>query len=373
MADTSNEQIRDALIRRQTRLIRTSTSISKDMRRLLSLLDGDIKTLIQKRTAPLTGTRVKFGKTRTARLMAIQQAIKEIQRPTYNQIRKEMKEQMVEIATLESVFVSDTITAALPVVVNLALPNSTLFRVIATSKPFQGKIMSKHISELEKKDTDRMMDAIRVGMVEGEGPDAITRRIFGTQVGATRPLTKKNVDSIVRTATNFIANQARQETYVANRNIIPEELYVATLDGSTTLQCMGLDGQVFPVGEGPVPPVHWGCRSTRVPHVAPLTFGTRSATAASKKDLAGRTKAEQRKIINDLTGDVPASESYQKFLKKQTAGFQNDQLGINRAKLFRKGGLQLDQFTDKQGKTITLKDLRGDHPEAFIKAGLPDE
>lgn len=372
MADTSNEQIRDALIRRQTRLIRTSTSMSKDMRRLLSLLDPDLKRLISERTGPLTGTRVKFGKTRTARLMAIQQAIKEIQRPTYNQIRKEMKQQLVEIASLESVFVADTVTAALPVVVNMALPSSTLFQVIATSKPFQGKILSKHISNLEKRDTDRMMDSIRIGMVEGEGPDQITRRIFGQQVGATRPLTKKNIDAIVRTSVNFMSNQARQEVYVANKSLIKEELYVATLDSSTTLQCMGLDGQIFPVGEGPVPPVHFGCRSTRVPHVAPLTFGTRSATAATKKDLVGRTAKEKQKIINDLTGDVPASESYQKFLKKQNVTFQNEQLGVTKAKLFRKGGLQLDQFTDKQGATFTLKDLRRDHPEAFIKAGLPE-
>jgi hypothetical protein len=74
-----------------------------------------------------------------------------------------------------------------------------------------------------------------------------------------------------------------------------------------------------------------------------------------------------------LTGTVPATESYQKFLKKQPVGFQRDVLGKTKAELFRKGGLTVDKFTDPRGRTFTIKDLRRDHPEAFIKAGLPEQ
>ena len=376
MADTSNEQIRDALIRRQTRLLRTSTTLGKDMRRLLGLVDTDLSRLIEDRTDPLTGNRRKFGKTRTMRMNALQQSIRDLQRPTYREIRRQMKKQMVEIAALEVAFTADTITAALPVVVDLALPSSTLLNFIAESQPFEGRILQKWIRDLNNRDTARMMDQIRIGMVNGEGGREITRRVMGTGAqrfrDGTRALTKRNVEGIARTAVNFISNQARQEVYAANRKLIPEELYVATLDGRTTFQCMGLDGQVFKNGEGPVPPIHFNCRSTRVPIINGKVAGERPAKSVSKQMLEGLNKKEQRDLINKLTGQVPASETYQIFLKKQTVGFQNDQLGVTKAKLFRKGGLTLDKFTDPRGKTFRLSDLRRDHPEAFIKAGLQE-
>ena len=377
MADTSNEQIRDALVRRQTRVLRLGTTLGKSTARLLGLVDDDLRKLIEARVNPLTGNRRKFGPNRTARMNALSQAIRDLQKPTYREIRAALKKELVEIATLEAVFTANTISAALPVVVNLALPNSTLLNAIATAQPFEGRILSKWIRDLNNTDTKRMMDQIRIGMVNGEGEKLITKRVFGTATQAfrdgTRALTKRNVEGIARTAVNFIANQARQEVYAANRAIIPEEIYVATLDGRTTLQCQGLDGRVFKNGEGPVPPVHFNCRSLRVPAVNGKTIGERPAVATTKQMMEGLNKNERRALTNKLTGTVPATETYQKFLKKQTTGFQNDVLGKTKATLFRKGGLTVDKFTDPRGKTFTLKDLRRDHPEAFIKAGLQEE
>ncbi len=376
MADTSNEQIRDALIRRQSRLLRLGTSTGTDMARLLGLVDADLRKLIETRVAPFTGNRRKFGPTRTARMNLLRQAIRDLQKPTYIEIQRALHKEMVEIATLESVFTASTIQAALPVVVNLALPNSTLLNAIATSQPFEGKFLSSWIRELNNRDTTRMMDQIRIGMVQGEGEAVIARRIFGTATqnfrDGTRALTKRNVEGIARTAVSFISNQARQEVYAANRSIIPEEVYVATLDGRTTVQCMGLDGKIFKNGEGPVPPVHFKCRSLRAPAVNGAAIGTRPAKATTKQMMEGLSKKEQRALSKKLTGTVPATESYQKFLKKQPVGFQRDVLGKTKADLFRKGGLTVDKFTDPKGRTFTIKDLRRDHPEAFIKAGLPE-
>lgn len=256
------------------------------------------------------------------------------------------------------------------------MPNSTLLNAIAEHQPFQGRILEKWIRDLNNTDTNRMMDQIRIGMVNGEGEKQITRRIFGTATqnfrDGTRSLTKRNVEGIARTAVNFISNQARQEVYAANRAIIPEEIYVATLDGRTTIICMGLDGQVFKNGEGPVPPVHFNCRSLRAPAVNGQLIGDRPARATTKQMMEGLNKTERRALTKKLTGTVPATESYQKFLKKQPVSFQNDVMGKSKATLFRKGGLQLDKFTDPRGKPFTLSDLRRDHPEAWIKAGLPE-
>ena len=66
-----------------------------------------------------------------------------------------------------------------------------------------------------------------------------------------------------------------------------------------------------------------------------------------------------------MNGQVPASETYQTWLKRQPAGFQDDVLGVQRASLFRQGKLTVDKFVDESGKVYTMEQLRAKHPAAF--------
>ena len=49
---------------------------------------------------------------------------------------------------------------------------------------------------------------------------------------------------------------------------------------------------------------------------------------------------------------------------------QNRVLGPTRAKLFRKGGMNIERFTDPTGRSYTLAELRRLDSEAFELAGL---
>lgn len=69
-------------------------------------------------------------------------------------------------------------------------------------------------------------------------------------------------------------------------------------------------------------------------------------------------------------GRVPAATTYQEFLARQPAAFQDAVLGKTRAALFRKGGLKLDQFVDRTGTELSLAQLADYNPAAFIKAGF---
>ncbi|MBD4209942.1 hypothetical protein GUH47_29065, partial [Xanthomonas citri pv. citri] len=98
----------------------------------------------------------------------------------------------------------------------------------------------------------------------------------------------------------------------------------------------------------------------------------------SRDQLQRGTKGEYdkwaRARVRQLTGTVPAKTTYQTWLKGQSVEFQNDVLGITRAKLFRDGGLQLDQFVNRAGDQINLKDLARKEASAFRAAGLnPDD
>jgi hypothetical protein len=59
-----------------------------------------------------------------------------------------------------------------------------------------------------------------------------------------------------------------------------------------------------------------------------------------------------------MDGPVDGRTTYQSWLKRQDAEFQNEVLGVERAELFRSGRVTLDRFVDDQGVTLTLKQLR---------------
>lgn len=69
-------------------------------------------------------------------------------------------------------------------------------------------------------------------------------------------------------------------------------------------------------------------------------------------------------------GTVAPQTTYTQFLNRQSASFQDSVLGPTRGRLFRQGGLTLQQFVDFTGKQLTLEELAVAHPSAFRKAGL---
>jgi hypothetical protein len=115
-------------------------------------------------------------------------------------------------------------------------------------------------------------------------------------------------------------------------------LYIA--GGIVVKNCAGFDGQKFDVNEGPMPPLHWNCRSTRVPLV--------------KESLRVPGFSMERA---SMTGPVDAKVTYGGFLKRQSKEFQNEVLGPKRAALFRSGKVSISNFTDDNGRVLTLKQL----------------
>ena len=55
---------------------------------------------------------------------------------------------------------------------------------------------------------------------------------------------------------------------------------------------------------------------------------------------------------------VSGSTTYQQWLTRQPASFQDEILGQAKADLFRKGNLTLDRFVDENGRELTLEQLR---------------
>lgn len=205
------------------------------------------------------------------------------------------------------------------------------------------------LDEFGTKKSAEIISQIRIGSALGETNDQIARRL--TPLGVKQ---KEQAAALVNTMTNHIASTARVEVLKENDDILKGMRRIATLDGRTTLFCMGIDQTIIPL-DGPRPPYHWRCRTTLVPVL--------------KDEYAREVPGSTRPSVGpDGVEQVSSKTSYGEWLARQSAAFQSDVLGPERYKLFSRGGLTMDRFVDDDGKTLTLKELREREPLAFYKA-----
>lgn len=207
----------------------------------------------------------------------------------------------------------------------------TVSQVVAAVKarPFQTKLLSEWLSDLETHAAARVRGTIRQGFVEGASPAEIARRLRGTRArryqDGIMSISRRGAETMVRTAITHTAAVASEETYRAFGSVVIGVRWVSVLDARTSLTCISLNGRLFPVGKGIRPPAHLGCRSTVCAELADVQ-----------------------------STPIP---SYSDWLERQTRAQQDDILGPARAVLWR-GGAPLEAFTDNRGRVLTLAQLR---------------
>jgi SPP1 gp7 family putative phage head morphogenesis protein len=198
-----------------------------------------------------------------------------------------------------------------------------------------------------------IMRLIQDGLSEGKTISQISKSI--SDLMATRQ--SRQAKTLVRTATNATSNLVRNAFFASNTGLIEKYEWISTLDGRTTLICAGRDGNKYKIGKGPLPPAHWGCRST----VSPIL----------RKDLQPDDTDDERPAVG-ASGPTTVSSNltYDQWLRKQPSEFQDEVLGETRGALFRRGDMEVRQFRDETGRTYTLDQLRDLRPLAFKQANV---
>lgn len=247
--------------------------------------------------------------------------------------------------------------------ISLTLPKATKVFNSALRKPAytNGDLLRPFLDGLSTAQTTATNRMLNRAYTEGWTVDEAVRALRGSKAqnykdGITA-LKRRQAEAVVRTSLQSVSAEARFMTWAANSDVINGYEWIATLDSRTTQQCRSLDGEVFPLGKGPRPPIHVNCRSTTVPDFDDgLDFLDKGATRSS------------------VNGPVDAGQSYYEWLQKQPKAFQNEALGAERAKLFRDGGLSVERFRalqlDKTFAPLTLEEMRNLEPVAFERAGL---
>ena len=208
---------------------------------------------------------------------------------------------------------------------------------------------------------DRFVRELQTSLTNGETLQQTTTRMVGGTVdgipvkGIMGPA-RRNAAKLVATSVNAISNRARFESFQANADIIKGIQQVSTFDNKTTDTCIAYSGEAWriedlrpfagsslPFNGGP--PRHFSCRSTLVPIIRSfreLGFG--------RTELPVGTRAS-------LDGQIPADLSFDQWLRGKSVTFQNQLLGVGKARLWRDGKLSLKDLVDFRGNPLTLAQL----------------
>lgn len=178
---------------------------------------------------------------------------------------------------------------------NAALNNTDMV-LTQQSGAVERMTITQAIEQFSGKKSQEIRSLIQQGFIGGETTDEITRKVTRQVNGRT----KAQARALVSTTISSTSNQAHTETAKANSDVLRGEQIIATLDSHTSDVCISADKTIWPVNKGPMPPLHFNCRSLRVmlveqKYAIPGLEGTRASES----------------------GQVSANLSYRGWLKLQ--------------------------------------------------------
>lgn len=348
---TANDEIRDRAIAHQIYLLRYQARLVREITDTLKEVEADLLQQLAQLPTQAQSDQLE------AQLAGIQALIA----ASWDVARAQLNTDLTALAEYEANHEEQIIRDSVPVELEFVMPAPQLLVAAVESKPFEGRLLSEWIDRLEEDSYLRIRDAVRMGVIEGQSYDQITKRVIGTKAlkysDGVMALNYRQAQALVATAVSHTTNQARQTFYGANTDLIKGVQWVSTLDARTTPVCQSRDGKVYPLDSGPRPPAHIRCRSTTAP-----VLKSWKELGLQEREIPPGTRAS-------MDGQIPEAETYQTWLKKKSAAFQDEVLGPTRAKLFREG-MSLDRFVDQSGKEYTLAQLRSKDATLFKKAGL---
>lgn len=168
----------------------------------------------------------------------------------------------------------------------------------------------------------QVRNALIQGFQSGQTLAEVKRSLLGIG-GVMNEVQVRHASTLARTGVAHASSIASDEFYKANSDIISHYEWVSVLDTRTTEQCAALSGEVFKVGQGPLPPAHYNCRSTTAPVLV-----------------------DEFQEVNDLLGSTEGDVTYYQWLKKQKASVIDEALGRERGLIFRNAGLTPQEFKE---------------------------
>lgn len=346
----------DSAVYQQTLLERLKSGEVSQFQYWLKQIDKGIREKLSKQE--LTG----FSRSRLEKQLV---AVDAIIKANFDSHYDELAGHLIDIAEITAEYEATALAGAVDndsfeaVIPATAQINSAVFTApLSVRGPEGGKLLDTFLNDWSTAERKAIVGAIRQGAFEGQTNAEIIRNIRGTKANNFKDgilsTTNRHAEAIVRTAVQHVASVARQETLA--KNGVKQYRWISTLDSRTSDICKGLDGEVFEMGSGPLPPAHINCRSG---YLAELSQEFQFLSE-------GRTRAS-------ANGPVSAKTTYYDWLKSQPERVQVDALGKTKAAIFSNGEISPEDFKrlnmGRNFKPITLAEMRKKNPKTFA-AGL---
>ena len=311
-------------------------------------LDTEINKLLASHKIRLEQI-VKFSG--TANINALTRKLNTEIRLTYKKIYKEAISELNKLAGVSARFYKSIFTRALTNIYKAKGLKDTIKvndLIIKSNGTFGQQLAS--ISILQQR---RIKGIVKQGMTENKAMVNIAQEIGKSGL----LLSTAQLQTLTRTAITETSNYVSNTTYKLNDDVVQGYQYVATLDSRTSLICARLDGKVYALTNknAPQPPQHFNCRSTTIPVIksANQLLNTNN-NRLQKRKIAGLSDSRRASI----NGQVPGKTTYPEWLASQPNEVKLAVLGNQkRVALFNSGKVKFSQFSNKDGKLISLKQL----------------
>lgn len=295
---------------------------------IVDKMTPDLMNQLQRRLSNIATRGYDTSPSSTRRTLYLTRYLRRLGVESGTQLATQLTRDLEALALREVAWVIKGFGRSIPIVVDYQTPAPALLKTVVSSRPFQGRVLKDWTSSWGRMATQKAQDQIMQGLVAGETVQQLTAR-----VEATLPTLQYQAEAIATTATNHVLTQARELTYLENSNVVKGVMMVATLDHRTSEICISIDGDVYPVGEGPRPPFHFRCRTTTVPVVKSL------------KELGYSDKEFPESTRSSMNGQVSDKLTYPEWLKKQPQAIQDRVLGKKKAAQWRAGKIRIDRYS----------------------------
>lgn len=312
------------------------------VQRILAQADAEIKRMIQDSENLSEWTR--------NRLDTLLADLGRVNAEWADKLKGTIIDDLKAFAETEVAWQAKDLEKVLPMDWQTTMPSTSQVWAAAVDRPFDGIILEDALDGIGAGRQKRIDQTIRRDQLLGKTTDQIVRDLFGTRAAQYRDgimpgYSRKDVQSIVRTAVSHVAATARERTYAENDDIIKGLQIVETLDPETCLECMADDGKEIELDSPEQYPIHYNCRRVTVP-----VLKSWREMGLDIDELPPGTRAS-------LDGQVSDRMTYADWLAAQSAERQIEALGPARYELY-KAGTPIDEFT-VDGRTLTLDELRG--------------
>lgn len=325
-----DQSIADDLITYNLNLIKYG---NKTVREVLQFLDGLEKDILKQ----LTGDVADWKK---RRLNATLKEIGETTSEYYAKIAATVDADLLPIpAAAQKAFsgaVADTIGSEFT-----ALASHARLEAMATTSLIQG---APNAAWWKKQDNDlkfKVQNILRQGHAQGIGT-----RVIARDIEIAMDISRRHAETLVRTSVMTVNNDALNQIYQNNSDIIDRVEWLATLDSRTCTYCMAMDGRTYALDAvKPDIPAHMNCRCV----YAPITKTWRQM---------GIDVDELPPVRRDMDDIVQGDMTFDSFLDRKGKKFQDNMLGPRRADLWREGKITISDLVNNRGRELSLAELK---------------